>query len=76
MRTRLACLPEEYSWGDSPPEEMKVFVILSEAKDLQLLDFTGCNKLQILRFAQDDMTGGLSHRLFSPALPSAGERSP
>jgi len=55
---------------------MKVFVILSEAKDLQLLDFTGCNKLQILRFAQDDMTGGFSHRLFSPALPSAGERSP
>jgi len=37
---------------------MKVALILSAAKYLQFLNFTGCIKLQILRCAQDDMTGG------------------
>ena len=49
-------------------------------KDLHFLDLTGCNKLQILRSAQDDMTGGFHTDylgegcLFRIDFPSSGEK--
>ena len=49
----------EWAWASGPPVEMKVAVILSEAKDLQ---FRG-ELMQILRFAQNDRRRAQDDRL-------------
>jgi hypothetical protein len=50
VTTRPSCHPE-WAWVLDPPKEMKVAVILSEAKDLQ---FRSNELMQILRFAQNE----------------------